>query len=147
MCFEPWRPFIKLSSSREEILHLEKFQFQIIWKPFDPSTTNLVLWYNMLQEFLLCILPWPWLKVKGPISRSNRKLGEPVFISYNLFEPDLWKVYSSTQVAMALMMTLLKGQSHRSRSNFLKIGKILNNCQYLGCYFTHILHTWYQGIT
>ena len=50
---------------------------------------------------------------------------------------------STTQVTM----TLTLGQSHRSRSNVLKMCKKQKNWPYLECYFTYRLHTWYQGTT
>ena len=53
------------------------------------------------------------------------------------------KAHSMTQVPM----TLTEGQGQRSRSNFPQNGKKLKNWPYLGCYFTYILHTWYQGTT
>ena len=40
-----------------------------------------------------------------------------------------------------------QGHRHRSRSNFSKTDKRLNNFAYLGFYFTDRLHTWYQGTT
>ena len=48
------------------------------------------------------------------------------------------KTPSMTQVPM----TLTLGQGQRSRSNFPKNGKKLNNWPYFGCYFTYRLHTW-----
>ena len=53
------------------------------------------------------------------------------------------KSHSMTQVPM----TLTEDQGQRSRSNFPKNGKKLNNWPYLGCYFTYSLHTWYKGTT
>ena len=56
------------------------------------------------------------------------------------------KVHSMTQVTMTMtedqgLMTLADGQGQRSRSNFLKMGKILNNWPYFRCYFTYRLYT------
>ena len=51
------------------------------------------------------------------------------------------KTYSMTQVPM----TLTLGQGHRSRSNFPKNLKKLNNWPYLEGYFTYRLYTRYQG--
>ena len=63
------------------------------------------------------------------------------FILSTKVKPD--KAHSITQVPI----TLILGQGHRSRSNFPRNGKKLNNWPYLGGYFTYRLHTWYQGTT
>ena len=55
-------------------LHVEKFHFQIISKPFDRYTSYLVWWCKKIIDISWYIFRWPWLKVKGQISRTNRKL-------------------------------------------------------------------------
>ena len=50
------------------------------------------------------------------------------------------KVQSNKEPSMTQVQMI------RSRSNFLKISKKLNNLPYLGSYFTYRLHTLYQAI-
>ena len=68
---------------------LEKFQFSIIFKPFERQS---YIWYKIQQLKGISIFIDNFfvdlrLKVKNQISRSNKTLGKPVFISQNLFDP------------------------------------------------------------
>ena len=75
---DPGDHFTKIRpASCGQYLDVEKFQFQIISKPFDRSPSYLVWWCKKIIDIKWYIFRWPWLKVKGQISRSNRLPGAP----------------------------------------------------------------------
>ena len=84
------------------------------------------------------------------LPKMGKKLNWPYLGCYFTYRLHTWYLILGTKVQhnkahsmIQVPMTLTFGQNfpdQRSWSKFPKMGQILNNWPYLGCYFTHIIH-------